>query len=61
MTKKDYLKFVKLINDMWRVLESESLHPEAKYFLDLITEGVIHIFKQDNPKFSEKKFREAIK
>ena len=61
MTKKDYLRFAKLLNDMWALLEDEHLHPEARYLLDIVTEGVIHILKNDNPKFNENKFREAIK
>lgn len=65
MTKKDYIKFAKIIRDMAdmaRVTADVGCYDEAEAQLDTLvslTRVLVETFKQDNARFNEDIFLEA--
>lgn len=55
MTKKDYIKFAEMFAFRYSVAED---YLESAT-IDNIVRDVIDIFKQDNPRFDEQKFKDA--
>ena len=58
MTKQDYVKFARLFKNQWSFVEEyDSSH---RFMFNVLLDGVVHIFAQDNEKFDEKKFRHEV-
>ncbi len=51
MTKKDYVKAAEIVK------QDSAQHGDI--FSKLMEESFVKLFKQDNPRFDEKRFREA--
>ncbi len=53
MTKKDYIKAAEIVR--------QDAKQNGDVFSKLMEESFVKLFRQDNPRFDEKRFREACK
>jgi len=56
MTKKDYIKFANMMGFLYDVAESG----DEVEVLDKVTDHMVIVFRGDNPRFDEQRFRAAV-